>query len=139
MGQFKQLQTLVTIEGDSSASTEHFIQPISEWLNTLDWAHGIFTLQVVCVTTTSTDTLDLSLRTLSEQNNPALTANGGLATEMWNVAGMTGGQVTKKAIYLDPANTTPMEAWVFYALEVNGTSGPWRVTFKVTATLKEGA
>jgi len=140
VGAFAQFQALVTVEGDSSTSSgTSMTQPVAEWADVSNWADGVVTLQTYSVTTAGSDTVSFELRTATEESNPQTTANGGLATTMWTVGTMSSGSIDKKAIYLHPDNTKPMERFVFWALDINGTAGAWRVTFKVTGILKTPA
>jgi|GEM_PF-2033572 len=140
MGMYANLQRLITVEGDASSGfNSTMVQPSADWIDAANWDNGIFTLQVYNVTTSSSDTIDFDLRTLTEQTNPQLTASGGLATSIWEKTSISSGTVDKKAIYSHSDNANPMERFVFWALKNNGTGGAWRVSFKVTCILKTPA
>ena len=116
-----------------------FCQPLNECADVGQFADAIISVRIDNVVTSGTDTVDLSIRTLMEANDPTLVANGGYATEVWKLTTITSGTYQKKAIYLDASNTAPIERYLMWVLSVNGTGGPWRVTFSISVLLKRRA
>ena len=119
MGARATLQSLITVDGDTSGATVIEAQQIADWLDCGNWDSGIFTIFATNVTVTGSDTVDIALKTMDAKRK-GLTADEptGAAWTIKEFAGVTTNQWYKHLATTEQDGSTgtiePMDRWVFW-------------------------
>ena len=139
------LQERIVVSGDSSVGETRFAQDQQYWQDLGAYRDAVFTLRLIAVSVTSTDTIDIKIGTTDakrDENNLKAVNDG----PVWDIVEWLGfGTRTTESWFKNSvewvraSGTTgpfPIDRWVFWFLEVNGTSGPWSAEFEIFVTVK---
>lgn len=141
-----QLQSMITLTGDTTSGDVVTVQPMDLWASLGHWGAAVFTIAVVDVQVASGDDVDFTLATLGSKSGiqrPVPDGAGGNIETIRLTLG-AGPQWYKVVSVLEqtasPTNpaTMPIDDWVLWAVGVikGGSGGAFSITFEVSATLK---
>ena len=146
MGAIAFLQKEITVTGDTSAGDVQRIQPMDGWLDMLNWADAVITIQTYTVNLNGAgDTADIMLATTDTKRAGVfdIVPNGPI-WDAWTESSIASDQFYKKVLTLEDATVTggnyPVERWLNWVLTVHkSTGGTFSVTFEITVTAKNPA